>query len=108
VSGAVTIGGRLGAGAVANGNVAANVSVSGPVTQFLVNRGSVLSNATISSSVGGFGAFRIVGGKAFGLFGNLLQPNGGNTAIDISGDVGDGTNPANITAFTGSVFHIHG
>jgi len=61
--------------------------------QFLVNHGSVLSNATISSSIAGFGSFRIVGGKAFGLFGNLLQPNGGNTAISISGDIGDRHQP---------------
>lgn len=108
LNGNLTVGGRLGLAAVARGNVNANVTVSGPIDRFLIHRGSVLANKTIQSNISSISNFRIAGGKAFGLFGNLRAPNGVGMAVDISGSVGDGANTAIISAFSGSVFRIGG
>jgi hypothetical protein len=108
INGNLTIGGRLNSAAVVNGNIAGNVTVNSTIGNFVLNRGSVLHSSTITSQVDSIRSFRIVGGTAFGLFGNLLGGSSQGGLIDISGSLGNGTDAANITAATGSTFHIRG
>jgi hypothetical protein len=108
VTAPITVGGRIGTAQVTDGNVAANVIANGSISSFTIVRASVESNAIIQSKVENIRNFRITGGAPFGMFGTLLATNGLDEKIDISGNVGDGTDAASITALSAITFHIHG
>jgi hypothetical protein len=108
INGSVNVGGNLGSAMIVNGQVNGNISANGSIGSFTLQRGSVLAGKTIESQLNAISIFRIVGGLAFGMFGNLLQPTGAGGSIDISGDVGNGTDAATITALAGNTYHVHG
>lgn len=108
LNGNVSVGGRLGTAKIIGGNVNADVTSNGSINSFTITRGSVLTNHTIQSLLESIRKFRITGGSSFGLLGSLLAPNGTNEQINISGNFGDGTTPASITAFSGTNFRIGG
>jgi hypothetical protein len=108
INGSVTVNGRLGSAMIVNGQVNGNVVVNGSIGSFTLQRGSVLAGKTIESQLNAISSFRIVGGLAYGMFGNLLQPVGAGGSIDISGNVGDGTDAASITAAGGNTYRVRG
>jgi hypothetical protein len=108
LNGNVSVGGRLGTAKIIGGNVNADITSNGSINAFTVTRGSVLAGHTIQSLLESIKKFRITGGSSFGLFGSLLAPNGTDEQINISGNFGDGVDPASITAFSGTNFRIGG
>jgi hypothetical protein len=108
LNGNFTVGGRLNSATVIGGHIAGSITVNSTIGGFLLSRGSVLAGSTISSQLGSIQSFRIIGGPTNGLFGNLVAGASQNGIVDISGNVGDGVNPAGITEGTGNSFHVHG
>jgi hypothetical protein len=104
----ITVGGRIGSATITGGNVAANVTANGYINSFTINRGSLLYGNTIQSVLDSIHNFTTTGGAAYGMFGSLLATNGGNVNLNISGNIGDGTDPAVVSAYTGTKFLVHG
>jgi hypothetical protein len=108
ITGNITIGGRLGVGNIINGNVASDISVEGSIGTFNITRGSLLSVGTVQSQIDGIRSFNIIGGTQYGLYGAVLAPSGLNINVNVSGNVGDGVDPAKISADSGNTFKIAG
>jgi hypothetical protein len=108
INGNMTVNGRLYTADIINGNIAANIIANGFIKSFTVSRGSVQSDGSVQSQIDTIQNFRITGGAAYGMFGSLLAVSGLNENIDISGNVGDGVDPADITATTGNRFRVRG
>jgi hypothetical protein len=104
----VIVGGRLKTATIIGGNVDANVGANGSIGTFTIQRGSLAYGATVVSTLAAINSFRITGGTAFGLYGALQEADGVNTSINISGNFGDGTDPAGIVAYSGSQFIVGG
>ena len=60
---------------VIGGNVAANVQANSYIRTFTIQRGSLLFGSTIGSTLGAIENFRIIGGSAYGLYGELDEPD---------------------------------
>jgi hypothetical protein len=108
ISGNISVGGRIGTAQIIGGNITSSITAEGYINAFTLIRGSVYSTGTIESSLDSIRSFKITGGTGYGLYGSLLAPNGINENIDISGNLGDGTNPAAVTTGSGNVFRIRG
>jgi hypothetical protein len=108
VTGNFNVGGRLGTASIINGNVDSDIIVTGEVSSFVINRGSLAESGSLQSLLNSIVSFKTTGGAASGMYGSLIALNGTRQNIDISGNVGDGVNPATISAFSGNSFHIRG
>jgi hypothetical protein len=108
INGNMTVNGRLYTANIINGNIAANVIANGFIKSFTISRGSVQSDGSVQSQIDAIQNFRITGGAPYGMFGSLLAASGFNENIDISGNVGDGIDAADITAATGNKFRVRG
>ncbi len=108
ITGNINVGGRLGTASVINGNIASDISAENSISRFVLTRGNVNSGATVESKIDSIRDFRIVGGANYGLNGSLLAPSGIGEHIDISGNIGDGVNPAVITSTSISSLVVRG
>jgi hypothetical protein len=108
ITGNITVGGKLGTAKIANGNVTSNIVVTNSVSSFTIVNGDLNAGATIQSLLSAISIFKIQGGSMYGDYGSLLATNGTNESVDISGNLGDGVNPAQIVANSGVTFRIRG
>ena len=108
INGPVHANGSIGTVSLTNGNLISSVTAGGSIRSVSLSKGSVNAGASFQSANGSISAFRITGGTPFGMFGSLLAPNGVRESVQVSGNIGDGTDPALITASSGTTFHVQG
>jgi len=108
ITGAMSIGGRISSASISNGNVDADITANGYINSFTINRGSLLFGAAIQSTLDAIHHFTTTGGAAYGMYGSLLASNGLNMNLNISGNIGDGTDAAVINTYTGGTFKVNG
>jgi hypothetical protein len=104
----ISVGGRLYKAVISNGSVDANITANGFINAFTISHGSLLYGATVQSVLDSIHSFNITGGANYGLFGSLLATNGTAFSMNISGNVGDGTDPVTISANSGSNIIVNG
>ncbi len=104
----ISVGGKMNSAMITGGNVDANFTVNSTINSFTISKGSLMAGTTLQSQLNAIRNFNITGGAAYGLFGNLLATGGLNQNVNISGNIGDGTDAASILAYSGSNFHVHG
>ncbi len=108
LSGAITVEGKLTRATINNGNVASAVSAIGGISTFTINRGSLLSTGSISSTLGSIASVRVLGGTAYGIDGSIAAANGQGLNVTTTGSLGDGTDVATIMALTGGTISVAG
>jgi hypothetical protein len=108
ITGAISVGGRLGTANIINGNISGSVTAGGSIGSFTISRGDLLAGGTVQSLIDTIRSFNITGGLSYGLFGSLIEPSGLRSNINVSGNIGDGTDAAAVTAGSGNVFHVSG
>ena len=108
IAGPITVTGNLANATVTNGNVAADVTVGGNLNSFTVNRGSILAGATLLDQLGNIRNVRVGGGAAYGIDGSVMAPAGVGLSVSTTGALGDGTDPATISALSGNAISIGG
>lgn len=108
ISGNITVSGRIGTARITGGSVASSIIATGSIGSFVIDGGSLLEPAVVESQIASISNFTILGGLAYGLYGSVLAQSGRNDKINVSGNMGDGINPATVTALSGATFLIRG
>ena len=108
IAGPITVGGNLTTATVTNGGIAADVTVNGGLRSLTVSRGSIAAGATVSSTLSSIGSVRVIGGAAYGIDGSILAPAGTGLNVFTTGSLGDGTDPATISALSAGAIAIGG
>jgi hypothetical protein len=108
INGPINVDGTIGSVSLTNGNAISSITAAGTIGSVSIRDGSLMAGSSFQSASGSIRKFSISGGPAFGLFGSVLAPKGVNENFTISGNVGDGVDPALVTASTGTTFHVVG
>jgi hypothetical protein len=108
VTGNINVGGRLGTARIINGSVSSAITASGSIGNFTISRGNLLGTGVVESLIDTIRSFNITGGSSYNLLGSVIALSGLNGNINVSGNIGDGVNPAVVNFESGNVFHVDG
>ena len=108
LSGALQVDENLVSATIDNGNVSGDVTANIGIGSFTVNRGSLLTGATLTATLGSIGSVRVIGGITSGIAGSIVAPNGTGLNVTTTGSFGNGSKPSAISALSAGTISIGG